>query len=224
MVGETVDGKGEQDSVLSTAVPNRLGLPSLRTFSKLIPEYAKDKAGSIAVETAILTPFVLFGLLMAGSLGLSVYNHQKIHTAAYSGASYLQDKIATGDLSGMQSFRLENGQVEVGKWVKTAKLIIKDASGLPLDLDKIGIDTYCACPAMNPGELQNADDADEMQGRQSFYERKPFGVTEGGTVCPASCDNGEKSRVIAEIIIDFDAASLTGGKDTIHEKLVTRLR
>lgn len=196
----------------------------LRGGKARLTTYGDDKAGAIAVETAILTPFVLFALLTAGSLGLSVYNHQKVYTAAYSGASFLHDKIAAGDLSGLKSTQNEDGETEPGEWIQTAKLVIKDASGLPLNLDRIDIQAYCACPAMNPGELQNPDDVDEFVNRQSFYLREEIQVSEGNEVCTASCKTGGSSRIIAEIIIDYDAASLTGGKDVVREKLVTRLR
>lgn len=209
-------------------IPNAATSNSFRMLMKkskrCFANYSVDKTGSIAVETAILTPFLLFGTLMAGSLGFSIYNHQKVYTAAYSGASFLHDKIATGDFSGLKSTENENGDVQPGEWITTAKLVIKDASGLPLDLEKIDIEAYCACPAMNPGQLQNPDDPDEFTGRQSFYDREQFSVTESGDICPASCKNGNRSRIIAEIIIDYDAVSLKGGTDTVREKIVTRLR
>lgn len=196
----------------------------LRNSKGYFKDCVADETGAIAVETAILTPFVLLGMLMAGNLGLSVYNHQKIFTAAYSGASFLHDKVAAGDLSGLKSTKNDNGEIEIGEWLSTAKLVIKDASGLPLDLSKIDIEAYCACPAMNPGDLQNPDDADEMTGRQSFYDREQIEVSESSEICPTTCKNGNKSRIIAEIIIDYDAKAITGGKDSIRETLVTRLR
>lgn len=205
------------------ARPNKFS-SFLRGNAGRLKGYAADQNGAIAVETAILTPFVLWGLLMAGSLAFSVFNHQKVYTGAYSGASFLHDKIAAGDFSGLKGVEDENGEIQDGEWITTAKLVIKDASGLPLDLNKIDISPYCACPGMNPGELQSADSRDEMDGQVTFYDREAFSVSESGEVCPTSCRNGNKSRIIAEIIIDYDTISLKGGNETIHEKLVTRLR
>ncbi len=218
---ETIDRKRSRLTEVSSRCSQRF---NLRKSRARITQFVNDKSGAIAVETAILTPFVLFGLLTAGTLGFSVYNHQKVYTAAYSGASYLHDQIAAGDMSGLKPTENQDGEVEPGRWISTAKLVIKDASGLPLDLSKIDIQAYCACPAMNPGELKTADAEDEMTGRDHFYEREAIAVSEGNEVCPTNCKNGNKSRVIAEIIIDYDAKSLKGGNDPIREKLVTRLR
>jgi len=215
--------RGQKTVLKKTALSSRL-CAALHKGKAGFWNYASDRSGAIAVETAIITPFVLFGLLTAGSLGLSAYNHQKVYTAAYSGASFLHDKIGSGDLSGLKSTQNEDGETEPGEWISTAKLVIKDASGLPLDLNKIDIQTYCACPAMNPGELQNPNDVDEMTGRQSFYIRQQIEVTESDDICSSQCTNGETSRIIAEIIIDYDAATLKGGKKEVREKLVTRLR
>jgi len=186
--------------------------------------YRSDKTGAIAVETALIAPFILFGMLTGASLAFSVYNHQKVYTAAYSGASYLHDKVATGDLSGLRSTQDENGEEQAGDWIKTAKLVIRDASGLPLDLNKINIDTYCACPAVSPGEFGNAGDTDELADRTTFYVRTELVETGNDDICPTFCADGDQSRIIAEIIIDYQAASLKGGIDPVREKLVTRLR
>jgi len=189
-----------------------------------VGDFFADKTGAIAVETALVAPFILFGILVGGSLSLSVYNHQKVYTGAYSGASYLHDKVAAGDLSGLKSTQDENGNKQPGDWITTAKLIIKDASGLPLDLNEIDIDTFCACPAVSPGEFENSEDTDELANRTTFYVRTELVESENDEICPTNCADGDESRIIAEIIIDYQAASLKGGIDPIREKLVTRLR
>ncbi len=215
----------KSNDAISTAPGLRLWARSLaRKTMDLKRVFFKNRSGAIAVETALVAPFILFGMLVGGSLGLSVYNHQKVYTGAYSGASYLHDKVATGDLSGLAKKQDENGEEQPGDWITTAKLIIKDASGLPLDLDEINIDAYCACPVVSPSESEDAGVTDELADRLTFYSRAQFVETGTGEFCPMNCSDGARSRVIAEIIIDYQAASLKGGVDPIREKLVTRLR
>ena len=213
-----------RDAALHKAVP-KIGLRKFTCKSAAqLAGYAKDKKGAIAVETALVTPFILFGMLIGASLAFSIFNHQKVYTAAYSGASYLHDKVATGDYSGLKGMPDQNGNQQEGEWITTAKLVIKDASGLPLDLNKINVDTFCACPAVSPGVFASDEETDELANRTTFYDRTAFVETGGNDVCPATCLDGNQSRIIAEILIDYQATSLKGGTDPIREKLVTRLR
>ena len=196
----------------------------------VLRRFRSSKEGAIAVEMALITPFVLGAMLVAGQLGFEVYKHQKIHSAAYAGASYLQDQLAQGEFYKLRAQLDNNGNRVDGDMARITKLVIKDASGLPLDLDKINVSMSCACPkdgdaggdASDPGSGENTPQP--QQDRNLYYDRTVTWTGNRQNVCKFNCSDGTEFRIIADIEVTYTAKSLLGGDEDVVERLVTRLR
>lgn len=188
-------------------------------------QFKSDEHGAVAIETVMIAPFVIGALLLTTTLSLQTLQSQKMQAGAYAGVGFLEDTFASGDYSSLQKQEQEDGRRKDSEALEKTKLIIKDASGLPLKLEDITVEAYCACPAVNENESvgDNGEPTDPLLQVNSFYARSAL-ATSGSKICPMKCKDSFDARVIAEIDMVYNTENLMGKPQTVTRRVVKRLR
>lgn len=202
-----------------------------RIFAELGPVLKKlrgDTRGSIVVEMAMVSPLVIGAFLVSSAYAQKVYQHQKLQSSIYAGSSYMQDAVTAGDFSSLQRTWNEDGSEKESSLIQTTKIVIKDASGMPLKLEDIDVDVRCACPNITPEDIDDSrtgdsDNADPFEQNVEYYKSTSVAML-GQNICPAKCPDSYDARLIADITVTYTEKDLLGKTATLTQKLVTRLR
>lgn len=193
------------------------------SLEQVLKQFHKNTNGSIVVEMALVFPILIGAFLLTSAYAQKVFQHQKLQSSIYAGASHLQDAISAGDYSSLQRAKNEDGEEKESSLIKTTKLVIKDASGMPLKLEDIDVDARCACPSILPEESGTTPEEDPFEKDVDFYKVTSSALL-GNNICPAKCPDSFDARIIADITVSYTERDLLGKTVTLTEKLVTRLR
>lgn len=205
-----------------------LNLKSARKLGHVLDKLGEDTRGSIIVEMALVSPLIIGAFLVSSAYAQKVYQHQKLQSSIYAGSSYMLDAISAGDYSSLQRSWNEDGTQKESSLIETTKIVIKDASGMPLKLDDIDVDARCACPNITPQDIDDSrtgdsDKADPFEQDVEYYKMTSVAMM-GQNICPAKCPDSYDARLIADITVTYTEKDLLGKTATLTQKLVTRLR
>ena len=185
-------------------------------MKKLVKSFLRSRDGVAAVEMAIIAPILFGATLMTANVAYMVWEHQRVANAAVAAMNYLQDQSLDGHYAGLAPSK-SDAQGD-GDLVATAKLILQDAYGKPIDLGEVSITASCGCPKKN-SEMANGFDENKP-----FYQKTDVVSNGSDNICPTPCSDGDAARIVAEIDVSMTVTSLFGKDKTISERLVSRLR
>jgi len=214
-------------------------------MKRLFRNFKKSEDGVVSVEFALIAPMLIFATLFSINLGYSVNKHQKLASSIAAGSNYIQDYVATKDMTALRpSYDSETGEISDTQLLSTTKQVIQSAYGEGLDLSEIYINTYCACPTngnISDGETtvdgfetqveggttdpNSNSEFDFTDSSKSYYTKTQMSLWKKGVLCDFECPNQQgKSRVIMDIEIYHTMTDLFGKRTVVKEKLSTRVR
>lgn len=144
---------------------------------RLFRKYCSSKDGAIAVETAIITPIMLFILLPSIDIGMQIHALQKMNKATDSGIEYV---------------------VNGGRNESTMRSIVQDSFGKQISTTDLSVKAYCGCimtPSNSPGGNNNEDDPNA-----GYYIKTVTTLSED--MCPSLCDDGGEATELVELTFD----------------------
>lgn len=162
-----------------------------------LPKFLKDNSGAIAVETALVTPFLVFALLRATDVALQVHTGQQMSKATKSGIQYV----------------VNGGRDEV-----SIRGVVQDSFSQDIKESDLLITAYCGCISENPGP-EGGEATDNEVGGTYVKFQTPI----SDNMCVAACDSG--SQISALIEIDF-SHNISGimTKPKMRTRLQTRVQ
>lgn len=155
-------------------------------FFKKLYKYKKANGGAVAVEAAIVIPFILLPLF-AGTIDIGgvISSGQSLTNSTRSGTQYL----------------LNGGRNET-----ELRSIVIDAFEGNIDTSNVTISTACACP--NVGAIPNNEDA----GNGAALEQSPYSTRAVSLnsieQCSRTCGDGTTERVLTSISMTYRKAGL----------------
>ncbi len=160
-------------------------------------KFLKNESGAIAVETALVTPFLIFALLRATDVALQVHTGQQMAKATKSGIQYV----------------VNGGRDEV-----SIRSIVQDSFSQRIVDDNLLITAYCGCISENPTPDGGEAADDEVGGTYVKFQTQI-----SDNMCVAACDSS--SQVSALIEIDF-THNISGimTKPKMRTRLQTRVQ
>lgn len=162
-----------------------------------ILKFFKNESGAIAVETALLTPMLVFALLKATDVALQVHTGQQMAKATKSGIQYV----------------VNGGRDEV-----SIRGIVQDSFSHKIADRDLLVSAYCGCISElddpNGGELAD----DEVGGTYT-----KFATQISDDMCVAACDSGSEISALIEIDLSYDLTGIMS-KSRVNTRLQTRVR
>lgn len=141
---------------------------------RFFQKFRSDTKGAIAVETAIVTPIMLFILLPSIDIGMQVHTLQKMNKATDSGIEYV---------------------VNGGRNETTLRAIVQDSFGKQFLSSDLTIEAYCGC-IMTPTTDPEGGNTDQNPDA-GFYVKSTTSLSEN--MCPALCDDGDEATELVEL-------------------------
>lgn len=157
----------------------------------------KSKGGAIAVETALVTPVLIFALLRATDVALQVHAGQQMSKATKSGIQYV----------------VNGGRDEV-----SIRGVVQDSFSHEIKDSDLLITAYCGCISENAGP-EGGEAADNEVG--GTYVK--FKTQISDNMCVTACDSGSQISALIEIDLSYDVSGIMT-KPTMRTRLQTRVQ
>ena len=165
----------------------------------LFRKYFRQTNGAVAVETAIITPILVFMLMPAIDLGLQIHTMQKMNKAADSGVEYL---------------------VNGGRNEAVLRNIVQDSFGGQISQSDLSVDAYCGCIV--------SDDTSDGGGQNSapnpnagIYVKQTTSISED--MCAWVCDDGSMPSALVNVELARNVTGLWKAK-RVSAHLQTRVQ
>ncbi len=170
-------------------------------MNKLFKKYLRRKEGAIAVETAIITPILIFMIIPAIDIGLQIYTMQKMKKATDSGVEYL---------------------VNGGRTEGILRNIVQDSFGDQIAQSDLQVIAYCACIASSKnGEDDEASNLDNDDSSAGFYIKTT--TTLSDDMCKIACDDGTLPSALVSVNLDREVQGIWKDK-WVSSRLQTRIQ
>jgi len=168
---------------------------------QLIKKYLRRKDGAIAVETAIITPILVFMIIPAIDLGLQIYTMQKMKKATDSGVEYL---------------------VNGGRTEGILRNIVQDSFGDQISQSDLSVLAYCACISSGDNGGNNSGEGSENPDPSAgFYVKTTTSLAED--MCMITCDDGTMPSALVNVNLNRQVKGIWKDK-WISSHLQTRVR
>lgn len=164
-------------------------------MSKL-KKFIRNEKGAIAVETALLTPILIFALLRATDIALEVHASQQMSKAVKSGVQYV---------------------VAGGRDETSMAGIVKDSFSNTISEDAVQVKAYCGCITETPGANGSVEDA-EIGGMYTKFETE---LSED--LCTSVCASDSEISKLIEISLTYETRGIFKSKDLVS-RLQTRIQ
>lgn len=165
---------------------------------RFLKRFLSAKDGAIAVETAIVTPILLFILLPSIDIGMQIHALQKMNKATDSGIEYV---------------------VNGGRSESTLKAIVQDSFGKQIADNELSIDAYCGC-IETPDNGSGGDDVND-DPQAGFYVKTSTSFSEN--MCPTLCVDGEAASQLVELTFNREVSGAWKSKK-VSTHLQTRIK
>lgn len=160
-------------------------------------KFYKNESGAIAIETALLTPMLVFALLKATDIALQVHTSQQMAKATKSGIQYV----------------VNGGRDEV-----SIRGIVQDSFSRKISDEDLLVTAYCGCLS----EVDNPDGAEIKDDEASGVYTK-FKTQISDNMCIKGCDSGSQISALVEIEFSYDLAGILTDSRS-KTRLQTRIR
>jgi len=165
-------------------------------MSKLM-KLIKQEGGAIAVETALLIPVLIFALLKAADVALTIHTNQQMAKATKSGIQYV---------------------VNGGRNEASIRGIVQDSFNRKIGENDLKITAYCGCIS----ELEQPDGSEATDDNVAGTYTK-FVTQISDDMCVIGCDSGNEISALVEIDLSHEMAGIMK-KTSARTRLQTRVR
>lgn len=163
----------------------------------MLIKFSKNDQGAIAVETALLTPVLIFALLGAADLAIRIHTSQQVAKATKSGIQYV---------------------VNGGRNEASIRGIVQDSFSQKIAENALEINAYCGCISeLDEGDEGELSDA-EVGGTYTKFETQI-----SDDMCVVGCDSGNEISALVEIKLKHDISGVMSDS-VAYARLQTRVR
>jgi len=165
-------------------------------MSKLL-KFIRNDRGAIAIETALVTPVLIFALLKAADVALTIHTNQQMAKATKSGIQYI---------------------VNGGRNETSIRGIVQDSFSREISENDLLITAYCGCIS----ELDEPDGGEAADDKVGGTYTK-FVTQISDDMCVVGCDSGNEISALVEIDLSHEINGIMA-KSKARTRLQTRVR
>lgn len=164
----------------------------------VLNRFLNKEDGAIAVETALITPVLIWTILQAVDIGLNITTTQKMNNSIKSGIQYI---------------------VKGGRDESAIKNIVISSFGQQLSRDKVSVAGYCACVQASSGNEQTS--STPVTKESAIYIKTATQVSDNMCMVD-TCDSSSPIKTLIEVGVEYEVKGATK-KTNLSSKLQTRV-